>query len=162
MAHVERVEARAVTSGGRALAGVRRVTIGMEGAGDSAVFEDGRVRGDVVPGLVKFARLFEVYVVARVDCDEEEERVLGALRDVGLFAEGLMDERKVVFCGTSVGRVSVVRQLEPHLHVDETAQVVTGLQRFVKYVALVAPDAKSMSAPTASNVLKFPSLSSFF
>lgn len=111
--------------------------------------------------LRRFAELFDLYVIARVDSDQAESDVRGALRAAGVFDAGL-DERKVVFCDTTGGRVSVVRQLEPHLHIDETASVISSLQKFVKYVALVSPDARSLPAPAGANVLRYNSLAQFF
>jgi hypothetical protein len=103
-----------------------------------------------------------LYVVSRVRDDAMEGEVRTALREAGVFAAG-MDERKVLFCETADGRVSVVRQLEPHLHIDRRADIVTSLQRFIKFVAIVAPGAAAAAgAPTGSNVLKFDTLESFW
>lgn len=120
------------------------------------------VRPDTVQPLKQFAKSFDLYFITRVDTDEAELDVKAALKSAGLFEPGLLDERKVIFCQTAIGRVSVARQLEPQLHVDESLQVVSGLQRFISSVALLSPNAKSIAAPSASNVMHFTSLSSFF
>jgi hypothetical protein len=115
-----------------------------------------------VPYVRRFAKMCDLYVVSRVRDDAMEGEVRTALREAGVFAAG-MDERKVLFCETADGRVSVVRQLEPHLHIDRRADIVTSLQRFIKFVAIVAPGAAAAAgAPTGSNVLKFDTLESFW
>lgn len=117
----------------------------------------------VIPHLKRFAAYFDLYFVVRVDSDQAELAVTNALTSAGLFENGLLDPRKLLFCETDVGRVSVARQLEPHLHIDETLDVIVGLQRFVHFVAWVAPDAKSNTSEQLSpNVVRYNSLSSFF
>lgn len=118
---------------------------------------------DTLPALKKFASLFEVYLVVRVDDDSMEHAVTDALFDAGLFGDGLLDRRKLVFCETDVGRVSVARQLESHLHIDESIDVVAGLQRFLQCVAFISPDASSF--PTGvfgRNVVTYTTLGGFF
>jgi hypothetical protein len=161
----------------RGLAGVRSVTIGADvaargaggGNGDHAgpLFErvDGgvlAVRLAALPYLKRFAKMCDMYVIARVAEDGVEDEVRGALRDAGVFEAG-MDERKVLFCETIDGRVSVVRQLEPHLHIDPRADIVISLQRFIRFVAVVAPGASAVTdGPTGANVLMYDCLESFW
>ncbi|PXF41370.1 Peroxisome biogenesis protein 22 [Gracilariopsis chorda] len=121
------------------------------------------VQPSAVPHLKRFAKLFDLYIVVRVDDDDTERHVTDALSAVGVFEPGLLDPRKLLFCDTDTGRVSVARQLEPQLHIDETTSVITALQRFVPFVALVTPVRDSTSSqPLASNVAAFASLASFF
>lgn len=125
------------------------------------VRESFKLKPDCVKNLQQFASLFELYVIARIDSDENEEKLRKVLEEAKLFECGL-DPRKVVFCETETGRVSIVRQIEPDLHVDETASVVSELQRFVKFVAFISPQAKATPGLSASNVLKYSSLGRFF
>lgn len=129
-----------------------------------ATGEKGKVilRSSIRAGLKRLAKLFDVYFIVRIDNDEAEGEVMNALTEAGMFESNLLDKRKVLFCETDVGRVSVARQLEPHLHIDETLDVIVGLQRFVHFVALVTNDVKCITEPLGSNVAKFPSLASFF
>lgn len=150
-------------SSGGVLAGVQRVTIGAEASG-SALFEVGEsglvMRSDVAETLRTFATQFDVYVVIRVESDEVEKAVRAAIRQAKLHDDGGLDERKILFCETVDGRVSIARQIEPQLHIDEAEHVVRALQRFIKYVALVSEE--SSGAPAASNMLKYSSLAQFF
>lgn len=160
------------------LSRVRKVTIGakwtraercdlfcrtVEGEDGAEGQKEGVIlREEIVPAFKRFTTLFDVYFIVRVDSDEAEEQVLVALRNAGMFEPGLLDERKVVFCETDVGRISVARQLEPHLHVDETPDVIIGLQRFILFVALITADTKALKEVSGNNVAKFKSLTSFF
>lgn len=154
----------------RALAGVRRVTIGADfvpGNDDlGPLFEKDAegalvVRTAAAPYLKRFAKMCDLYVISRIADDEGEATIRSALEAAGVFAAG-MDPRKVLFCETADGRVSVVRQLEPHLHIDRRADIITSLQRFIKFVALVTPGAESIPGPTGTNVFKYETLDSFW
>lgn len=161
----------------RWLSRVRRVTIGAKWSRDvkcdlfcesSEVEESAQgarsvvVRPEIVEALRRFARLFDLYVIVEVDDDQGEEAVKRALKAVGLFEQGLLDERKLLFCETDMGRVSVARQIESHLHVDESVAVIADLQRFLPHVSLVTANAKALNLPAGSNVTKFTTLSSVF
>lgn len=67
--------------------------------------------------LVKNANIF---LVTHVIDDVGEATVRGALEDVGLVgtSEGQIKPHRLVFCSTLEGKVSIVRQLEPELHID--------------------------------------------
>jgi hypothetical protein len=119
------------------------------------------VRKSAVPYLKRLAKMCDLYVITRVANDEAERAVTSALRDAGIFNAGL-DERKSLFCETEGGRISMVRQLEPHLHIDSDPHIVAGLQRFIKFVALVLPRASTLDWPAGANVLKFDSLEAFW
>lgn len=155
---------------GRGLAGVRRVTIGADVRGcdcGGPIFEraDGGGRLSVpaaaVGYLKRFAKIAELYFIVWVDSDGGEGEVRNALREAGVFSAG-MDERKVVFCETEGGRVSVVRQLEPQLHIDGREGVVVALQRFIKYVAVVGEDVRAEGGATGANVLRYKGLDGFW
>lgn len=155
---------------GRGLAGVRRVTIGADARGcdcGGPIFEraDGRgrlsVRAAAVGYLKRFAKVADLYFIVWVESDGGEGEVRDALREAGVFGAGL-DERKVVFCETEGGRVSVVRQLEPQLHIDGREGVVVALQRFIKYVAVVGGDVRAEGGATGANVLRYKGLDGFW
>lgn len=167
---------RDASSRPRALAGVRRITIGVDvgsvGGSDSSsegpVFEranDGAlvVQQAALPYLMRFAKMCDLYLISRVSDDSGEAEVRSSLQAAGIFEAG-MDARKVLFVETSNGRVSVVRQLEPHLHIDGRFDIVLALQRFIKFVAFVAPGAAARSdAPTtASNMFMYDTFESFW
>lgn len=121
------------------------------------------LRTAAVEHLKRFAKLFDTYLIVRIDDDQAEHQVTEALKSAGMFESGLLDPRKLLFTETDLGRVSVARQIEPQLHIDETPEVITALQRFLFCVALVSADLHSMKTDAcATNVAKFTSLSSFF
>lgn len=118
---------------------------------------------DTVHALRQFAALFDVYLVIRVDSDAMEVAVTKALVSAGVFAAGAMDRRKLIFCETDTGRVSVARQLESQLHVDESYDVIVGLQRFVQCMGFISPDAPAFPRDLLGrNVHLHQSLSGFF
>lgn len=91
------------------------------------------VRPEVAPALRALASTVELYLLTRVSSDEGEAEVVSALVDAGVVASG-MNVHKALFCETVEGRVSMVRQLEPQLALDEAVGVVGALGRFVKSV----------------------------
>lgn len=119
------------------------------------------MRPGVAEQLKRFAQAFDLYFIIRVDSDEAEQDIMKVLKQEGLFLPGYLDQRKIIFTETEIGRVSVARQLDPQFHIDESPSVVTDLQRFVFMVALVTENAKSISlSAIGSNVAKFTSLAS--
>lgn len=168
------------------LARVRRVTLGAvcspaqpchlfsigaapDGAADGAAGNSDATKRvvavlpDAIPHFKTLAAMFELFLVIRVDDDSMEEAVTHAFDKAGLFDSGLMDRRKLVFCETDTGRVSVARQIESQLHVDESFEIVVALQRFLPCVALVSPDARAVAADQLGrNVARFSSLGAMF
>ena len=61
-----------------------------------------------------------VFLITHVIDGIGEATVRGALEDAGLVgtAEGQIKPHWLVFCSTLEGKVSIVRQLEPELHID--------------------------------------------
>jgi len=78
------------------------------------------VRQQAVPILLELAKNANVFLITHVIDDVGEATVRGALEDVGLvgFSEGQIKPHRLVFCSALEGKVSIVRQLEPELHVD--------------------------------------------
>lgn len=97
------------------LAGVRCVTIGGEVA-DGPIFSVSRdgvrprvvIQPDVCDALCKLAGLVDLYIITRVENDEEEDSVRRALAESRVANSGFNLD-KTVFCETVLGRVSIVR-----------------------------------------------------
>ena len=70
--------------------------------------------------LHELTRHANVFFLTHVIDDVGEATVRGALEDAGLVgnAEGQIKSHRLVFCSTLEGKVSIVRQLEPDLHID--------------------------------------------
>lgn len=108
----------------------------LAGGGSSSAPMRLTLRPEVVPALCTLASTVELYLLTRVSSDEGESEVVSALVDGGVIAAG-MNVHKALFCETVEGRVSMVRQLEPQLALDEAPGVVDALGRFVKSVQLL-------------------------
>eukprot|EP00284_Hemiselmis_tepida_P014736 CAMPEP_0174917292 /NCGR_PEP_ID=MMETSP1355-20121228/2364_1 /TAXON_ID=464990 /ORGANISM="Hemiselmis tepida, Strain CCMP443" /LENGTH=255 /DNA_ID=CAMNT_0016162367 /DNA_START=32 /DNA_END=799 /DNA_ORIENTATION=+ len=89
--------------------------------------------GQALPSVCELARCCDLYVITQCGSDAVEERVREALGQAGVYDAGL-NPRKVLFCGTEMGRASMARQLEPCLHIDTSAEVALSLRPFVQRV----------------------------
>ena len=78
------------------------------------------VQQAAVPIMHELLKNANVFLVTHVMDDVGEATVRGALEDVGLVgtSEGQIKPHRLVFCSTLEGKVSIVRQLEPDLHID--------------------------------------------
>ncbi|CDJ60883.1 hypothetical protein, conserved [Eimeria maxima] len=74
-----------------------------------------------------------VYTILKVDSDEEEQRILKALEDCGAFDAGLMRHR-VMFCSSQSGAVAMIRQLQPHAHVENDTWIAEQLSGKIRAV----------------------------
>ncbi|DBA73366.1 TPA: hypothetical protein ACH3X1_011410 [Trebouxia sp. C0004] len=107
------------------LAGVRQMTISAPGVlldqwTPDQLQDSASVRQQAVPLLLELAKNANVFLITHVIDDVGESTVRGALEDVGLVgaSEGQIKPHRLVFCSTLEGKVSIVRQLEPELHID--------------------------------------------
>lgn len=80
--------------------------------------------------LLQLARSAELYLITRVDTDEEEAGVIRALREAGLVGDSAAESNKAaaLFCSSIVGQTSMVRQLEPSVHIDGSVESLRSLQ----------------------------------
>ncbi|GAX75277.1 hypothetical protein CEUSTIGMA_g2722.t1 [Chlamydomonas eustigma] len=162
------------------LQGVRRVTISCP----NVILQPGQIletaalhpeAAEIVKEMC-YMRL-EVYLISMVSDDIGEALISGALESEGVssastqFAEGMVPSHRVLFCSTLEGKVAIVRQLEPDLHVDSLDSTVEGLQRFIPALwqvvqsgndTSVGSNAYKEGGATAANVQRGPSLSAFF
>ena len=76
-------------------------------------------------------RGLDVYLLAHVASDVGEAVVRGALEAEGILGAGpgQVSPHRLLLCGTQIGKVSVVRQLEPELHIDADAETVRRVHR---------------------------------
>eukprot|EP00871_Galdieria_phlegrea_P004793 jgi/Galph1/5314/GphlegSOOS_G3967.1 len=134
---------------GRVLQGVGRVTIGTD-LEHSFLFqkqylseqETIQVDSEELSGLIQLATSVELFLIIRVKTDEDEENVRKALQVSGLFSMGL-NPAKVLFCETLQGTVATVRQMEPQLHIDSDAKVLSELERFIHRLVYIGSGALS-------------------
>ena len=90
------------------------------------------VRQAAIPLLHELASNANLYLITHVVDDVGEATVQGALEDAGLigFAPGQIKPHRMLFCSTLEGKVSIVRQLEPDLHIDGHPNTVRLPSRF--------------------------------
>ena len=94
------------------------------------------------------------------DTDELERQVMAALDAAGVFGAGGCDRRRAIFCSTEDGRGSIVRQLAPALHVDESAKVVSYLAPHVPRVVKIGASLAAASS-AAAEIPSAPSLAEY-
>ena len=84
------------------------------------------LRSDAAAVMREVLKTANVYVLAHVIDDIGEATVRGALEAGGLvgLSAGQIPPQRVLCCSTLEGKVSIVRQLEPELHIDGHPQTV--------------------------------------
>jgi hypothetical protein len=80
-----------------------------------------------IESLRAVAPMNDIYLITKVQNDEEESQVMQLLTDQNLSINPLVTfkavvnshkTKKLLFCETDEGRAHVTRQLEAHVHVD--------------------------------------------
>ncbi|KAL6765753.1 hypothetical protein V8C86DRAFT_2449017 [Haematococcus lacustris] len=151
------------------LSGVRTITISAPGVlleeWDPSQLQDSATARRAACDVVKeMGRLAEVRLLAYVIDEVGQAAVSGALEAAGLLGvePGQIQPHRLLFCSTLPGKVSIVRQLEPDLHIEGHIETVDNLHRFVPQLLLQQrPD---VPAPTSlpSNVGSISSLHDYF
>ncbi|KIZ05701.1 hypothetical protein MNEG_2263 [Monoraphidium neglectum] len=152
------------------LAGVKRVTLSAPGVlleqwEASELSEAASARAEAAAVLREIARAADVYLIAHVPDDLAAAILAGALEAAGVVGHGpgQVPPQRLLLCGTADGKVSVVRQLEPELHIDASARTVGDLSRFVPQLLLIARPGEGVPAvAAAANVEAAASLAVFF
>ncbi|PNH04545.1 Peroxisome biogenesis protein 22 [Tetrabaena socialis] len=168
------VSAASATPAGRAVAaqltGVKRVTLSLPGvvfaeSTPRELQESATSRGaPVLEVLGEMCRVSDLYLIAHVEDDVGEAVVTGSLEAAGLVGPGpgQVKPHHVLCCSTLEGKVPIVRQLEPDLHVDAHSASVDELRRFLPTLLLVREGSVAGQSYGASNVGLAPSLPAFF
>nr|AND95756.1 Peroxisome biogenesis protein 22 [Prorocentrum minimum] len=89
--------------------------------------------------LLELCQSTELFTIATAESDEREAEVLAALEAMGAFGAGLRRHR-AMFSSTAEGRGSMVRQLQPALHLEGHSEVVGALKGKTPNVRLVGSD----------------------
>lgn len=167
------VQGRAAARSGLAarLGGARRITISAPGVlleewsaqdlEDSATMLEG-----AATLLQDMSGAAEVYILCHVESDIGEATVRGALEAGGVLGgkQGQIQPHRVLFCGSVAGKVSVVRQLEPDVHIDGNHLTVDELRRFLPRLLHVQrpADPAAGAGPATPNIRVVPSLAAAF
>mmetsp|Transcript_116482 Transcript_116482/g.324605 ORF Transcript_116482/g.324605 Transcript_116482/m.324605 type:complete len:193 (+) Transcript_116482:88-666(+) len=112
----------------------RTVSIGLDGTllGVAA----GAMEEVAVTPLLELCSTADVFTVALAENDSREAEIHRALESVGAFGAGLKRHR-VMFSATPEGRASMVRQLQPAVHLEAVKAVADALAGKVPEVRLV-------------------------
>eukprot|EP00929_Paragymnodinium_shiwhaense_P116431 TRINITY_DN85988_c0_g1_i1.p1 TRINITY_DN85988_c0_g1~~TRINITY_DN85988_c0_g1_i1.p1 ORF type:complete len:228 (-),score=48.67 TRINITY_DN85988_c0_g1_i1:132-728(-) len=102
--------------------------------------EDGVIIDEAIIPFLELCAGNEVFAIALAKDDAREEEVKLALEAVGMFEAGLRRHR-LMFCSSSEGCASMVRQLQPSMHFEGTQSVAAALEGKVPMVQLVDPAA---------------------
>lgn len=120
------------------LAGVKTVTLSVPGIlleqwEPSELEEEATVRPDAAEIVKEMAGCMNTYLMSQVSSDIGEAVVRGALEASGVIGKGprQVPPHHLILCDTLKGKVAVVRQIEPELHIDGDHVTVNELQRFI-------------------------------
>ena len=93
--------------------------------------------------------------------DVGEAVVRGALEASGVLGNGKrqIPPHRLIFCETLQGKVAVVRQLEPELHVDADHRTIGELQRFIPQQIHIYKPEESMASCKVGSIGHGQSLS---
>ena len=80
--------------------------------------------------LAALGKDFRVHVVCQVSSDEEETAMRRQL-------EALVAEHRVLFCTTEIGYKSLIRQLNPRLHLDLSLAQAREMRAYTQSICLV-------------------------
>lgn len=108
----------------------------------------------------ELCKVVDLYVLAHVPDDIGQAVVTGAMEAAGLVGHGKLPAHRLLFCSTPEGKVSIVRQIEPDLHIDGHVSTVEELRRFMPQLLLVG--AGGSPVVDGPNIGQAPSLSAFF
>lgn len=120
------------------LAGISTVTISAPGVllkeREPAQLEESASVLPISVEIVKeLASCLQTYLMAQVSSDIGEAAVRDALVSAGVLGneKGQIPPHRLVVCETLQGKTSLVRQLEPELHIDGDHQTIEELQHFI-------------------------------
>lgn len=120
------------------LSGVKTVTLSVPGVlleqwEPSQLEEEATVRPDAAEIIKEMASCMNTYLMSQVSSDIGEAVVRGALEAAGVIGKGPRQvlPHHLILCDTLKGKVAVVRQIEPELHIDGDHNTVSELQRFI-------------------------------
>jgi hypothetical protein len=114
--------------------------------------------------MQEVCKAVDTYLLAHVPDDIGQAVVAGAMEAAGLLGKGTnqLPPHKLLFCSTLEGKASIVRQIEPELHIDAQSVTIEDLKRFIPQLLHVHAPGSQPAALEAQNVGHAPSLRAFF
>jgi hypothetical protein len=167
------IDLPATTPLGRAvrsrLVGIRKVTISALGPltqewGLHELQEGATLRPEAVEILREVCSCADTYIICQVNDDVGQAVMTGSLEAVGLLGNqpGQLKQHHLLFCSTLDGKVSIVRQIEPDLHIDGSAKTIEDLKRFMPQLLHLPQPNSAAAGQCSSNVVSSSSLAAFF
>ena len=80
-----------------------------------------------------------MFLITQVTADGSEDHIAAKAAIQPLIDRGCVKEHRVMFCSTSEGKKSLVRQLSAELHIDTDPELISSLQRFMNKFHLIRP-----------------------
>ncbi|KAF5829924.1 hypothetical protein DUNSADRAFT_15304 [Dunaliella salina] len=144
---------------GVAVAGGSGATGSPRGGDGTGVWAGGGAGkgGQLQAKLRGLRRASDVYMLAQVMDDVGQAVITGALEAAGLIGPQptQLPPQRLLFCSTHPGKQSMVRQIEPDLHVDSDARTVEDLRRFVPQLLWVGTEGAPASGSCAASLVEF-------
>mmetsp|Transcript_22500 Transcript_22500/g.55462 ORF Transcript_22500/g.55462 Transcript_22500/m.55462 type:complete len:233 (-) Transcript_22500:614-1312(-) len=109
--------------------------------------------------ILDLCSLFALYVITQVRNDADERQVRQTLEVMGAYHRGLRPHR-VMFCGSTAGRASMVRQLQPMTHIESNPEILSAVKGKVPNVVHVGSVDEPRSAAAAAAGAPSPDFSS--
>lgn len=92
---------------------------------------------DQLETLKHLAKECDLYLIAKVDSDEEAEEIEKLCMKSKLFESGL-NKYKLLFCETQIGKTAIARQIEPQIYIDDDVNIIKELHRFIPSLGLIS------------------------
>eukprot|EP00405_Crypthecodinium_cohnii_P007415 CAMPEP_0206424934 /NCGR_PEP_ID=MMETSP0324_2-20121206/3506_1 /ASSEMBLY_ACC=CAM_ASM_000836 /TAXON_ID=2866 /ORGANISM="Crypthecodinium cohnii, Strain Seligo" /LENGTH=189 /DNA_ID=CAMNT_0053889649 /DNA_START=14 /DNA_END=580 /DNA_ORIENTATION=- len=114
-----------------------KVTVALDGTLLSAPTQE--LQEAAIAPLLTLCETSELFTIALAQTDADEDRVRSVLESCGVYSKGLRHHR-VMFSSTPEGRASMVRQLQPALHIESDVNVATALSGKIPSLRLVGTE----------------------
>jgi hypothetical protein len=102
--------------------------------------------GSATPGATGLVRALNecsfLVIFAQVESDEEQNRLAQAAAAAHIAGPGkdcILPSHRLTYASTGVGRLAIVRQVDPIIHLDAEDSSISEVSRFVKSVKLLKP-----------------------
>eukprot|EP00803_Ostreobium_quekettii_P008337 evm.model.scf_5205.1 EVM.evm.TU.scf_5205.1 scf_5205:405-1829(+) len=135
------------------LVGISTVTISAPGVllqqcGADELEEGATVKPDAIEVARELTACTQLYLLAQVSSDVGEAVVRGALEAAGVVGRGWhqVAPHRLLLCQTMAGKVAIVRQVEPELHIDADPRTIEDLQRFIPHQIHIHRQGEAMAS----------------
>lgn len=71
---------------------------------------------NTIPLLVRWSSAFDIYVIAHTTTPQDKHQIETLLNNSNLF--NFIDSRKVLYCSSEQGKLHLIKQIEPSVHIE--------------------------------------------